>query len=802
MYFVWAPSPVTTPCPKELSPRLVHVDGGETVTIKGAGFAPSQWLKCSFSGVSGGETKVVPAGWTNYYEISCQNPGADALTAAIVEVTNNGDEYSVQQIPLYELEQALSLSGSASSVTVPALSCAAIAQGMTVGGWVYPEQVFQPTSVMTLASAAGYIQIRYTDESRFLAVEQSAGVDVPEVVLATSAVAPAGMSGEAGAGWHHVVLTGSDDAGYTLFVDGEATSLTPPSVQLSDSCELVLGGPFDFRGGTTGQAFQGLLEEVSLWSKPVTACNAYALMWGNLTRDEICPYGTSLQTAWNDELVVYLKMNDKLAPNTATDSSGNGHHGVVAGDSTSFVDTAVPFLAPSFNRNKPRMWPKSVLEDVLQIGAHTTLTESLSFPRMFMHFYGDAVFPGSENATVYTSDDLTMTLDGFSGLKMLGFGFAESKWLRCAFDGDILTAATYVSVDTVRCEVPAVERPGDYSLGVSNLFPSTPECAAEVGVRSGSHGEAAEPLVGHMRSTLTMKENALKLDGSSEYAVNAQVAAHVMNPDDDAWTGVTFGAWFKPDAAADSAKLMPVACFATNCGEGVSDRNYLPSKADPNPGYGQLCAMYRGGMVYLFSNLRSGEGYDLFANDTAARAVAPGEWHYVEVTVGESLILEPEFSIPEDSFEETGHMDTFPALMVVDGVPVASTIAGRDIRVALELETFKNATFYVGALGCPGLDNSMELFQGEIDEVRVLRGYKQATNWFSPLAAPQETPGLVAYYRLGNSGTRDSHFLYTSSPITPEVDDLGPNALHLTFANYQPVTNAYELNNWLSTPTT
>jgi hypothetical protein len=245
MYFVWAPSPVTTPCPKELSPRLVHVDGGETVTIKGAGFAPSQWLKCSFSGVSGGETKVVPAGWTNYYEISCQNPGADALTAAIVEVTNNGDEYSVQQIPLYELEQALSLSGSASSVTVPALSCAAIAQGMTVGGWVYPEQVFQPTSVMTLASAAGYIQIRYTDESRFLAVEQSAGVDVPEVVLATSAVAPAGMSGEAGAGWHHVVLTGSDDAGYTLFVDGEATSLTPPSVQLSDSCELVLGGPFD-----------------------------------------------------------------------------------------------------------------------------------------------------------------------------------------------------------------------------------------------------------------------------------------------------------------------------------------------------------------------------------------------------------------------------------------------------------------------------------------------------------------------------------------------------------------------------
>jgi len=37
------PSPVAVPCPASVSPDVLHVSGGDTVTVTGNGFSPSPW---------------------------------------------------------------------------------------------------------------------------------------------------------------------------------------------------------------------------------------------------------------------------------------------------------------------------------------------------------------------------------------------------------------------------------------------------------------------------------------------------------------------------------------------------------------------------------------------------------------------------------------------------------------------------------------------------------------------------------------------------------------------------------------
>ena len=43
------PSPVAAACPASVFPHVMHVSGGETVTVTGNGFSPSPWLTCAFS---------------------------------------------------------------------------------------------------------------------------------------------------------------------------------------------------------------------------------------------------------------------------------------------------------------------------------------------------------------------------------------------------------------------------------------------------------------------------------------------------------------------------------------------------------------------------------------------------------------------------------------------------------------------------------------------------------------------------------------------------------------------------------
>ena len=77
-----SPTPMTPPCPYQLSPTQVYFAGGQDVTIRGSNFARSPFLRCKF------DESQVPARFVSHNEIVCSTPSLDKGCASVVEAAN------------------------------------------------------------------------------------------------------------------------------------------------------------------------------------------------------------------------------------------------------------------------------------------------------------------------------------------------------------------------------------------------------------------------------------------------------------------------------------------------------------------------------------------------------------------------------------------------------------------------------------------------------------------------------------------------------------------------------------------
>uniref|UniRef100_A0A7S0WPQ0 Uncharacterized protein n=1 Tax=Pyramimonas obovata TaxID=1411642 RepID=A0A7S0WPQ0_9CHLO len=822
MYFQFAPTPTMPPCPWKAAPYVVHVDGGAIITVRGVGFARSQWLKCSFS-MSDGTTRVMKAQHVDNENIRCASPGSPDQTVSALEVTNAGAGYYTDfKIPVYMMERVVDFPEEGGRVVVPNACGNFGVYGFSIGGWLYPRSTStgELESVMTLTGAAGYLAVKYNGEA-FVVVEKVG--TAAEVSLGESGLAPAHNSGKEGSGWHYVLLSG-DDTKLMLYVDGAEYEMNKHTVSIS-VCDLELGT-------TSGKAFLGYMEEVTVWMTFLEKCDAYQLMWGNRTREALVPMGTgSTPTNPSSALVTYLKFNswaDPIALLELTDSSKTNTQGINLEGAASLLWTTVPYLKPSFNRPRPRVGPPVSKTAGMSTPVYiddVEKTENATMPRKFQDFYQDAMFPGGElvpeEQRYGIKSAIKMQVDGRKTLNVVGFGFAESQWLKCDFNGE-LVPATFVNLDEVTCDIGPVETPGMYSLGVMNQFPDSDECEATIGTRSVGRGQAARQMTAELKDKLELSETALSLDGVDDYAISTEVAASLVK--DGEFTGVTFGAWFKP-MNDDADKSQPIMCFATKCEETVLSPP-PPSPPPPSPPpqvcagevcppvtpvvvaspppivstpatppaysvvteatepHAQFCLMYKAGHVYLHSELTSPTYNDLYFNQSTAVPVTTGHWHYAEIVIDGKDTQLPE--IDSELTDEAGNpvVPTFAASMVVDNRTYDGKPDGayfNDFRVPVNAESLAEGTFYLGGLGCDPAwaanETPLTAFEGLVDEVRIFNSTHR-TEWFARLDVEKEQP--LAYYRM-SSMEGESLNLYSLFPMGNKIEDFSDHGLHLTF---------------------
>eukprot|EP00854_Cymbomonas_tetramitiformis_P001562 gene1562-2195_t len=822
LHYEFHASPTMPACPKEFSPDNVHVDGGRVITISGSGFAKSQWLKCSFT-MSSGEAKIVKASYVNNNTITCVNPGSPDVTASMLEVTN-GYGYSDMKIPLYIMERGLSIPRQGGSVTVTDV-CSDIGEyGFAFGGWVYPipdsETGRSDGAVFTLtdpsSSSDGTIEVVFAVPAggvgEFQVYEQPLGGS--RVQLGKSHPAPP-SGGGAGAGWHYVMLTATRDYEFELYVDGEKSAgsgIQTPTVKFQSNCDFVVG-----RDGQDN-AMIGIYEEVSLWSKHLTVCQSIQLMWGQLVRTELCPEGDSITTQWNDKLVTYLKMNDY--GDIADDASGKSRDGVRS-EQASFMFTTVPFLAPSFNRPRPRLGAQTKQFDY---GPNQLMMENYTLPRQFYDYYEYVVFPKGEIDDEYLNmydveDSLycdspacpaesrgasswndgnplwwgqwpypgtvgdpsatpqlkspVLSVDGKNDLKLLGFGFAESQWLKCEFMGELVDA-TYIGMDEVDCAVGAAPYPGKFPLGVLNYYPwKLDQCQEEEDMTlayrkrnwtsfyANAQANGNEVRLVNYVPDLEMKESAMYFDGEDDYIFSQEVAVF----------------------------------------------DVVNGAMEP---YTQVCMHYKNQSVYISSELTSATYNHLWvapgdnpgSNESLANGwPAPvGQWHYAEITIDG---VETDPFIVSDGENVTSNIPTYIARMTVDNHNVnGSDVEPRgDIRIPIHPESLIDGGFFVGGVGCDEpelnafytrrrsllqerslsqmIDTNVSFhFRGLIDEVRVFKGVHK-TDWQKrlPDVSMNGTVQPIAHYRMtatsGNSTT-----LYEMRPDGSMVMDFSGNDFH------------------------
>ncbi|KAK3287761.1 hypothetical protein CYMTET_4743 [Cymbomonas tetramitiformis] len=791
-------APTSATCPKEFDVDVVHVDGGEMITVTGVSFARSVWLKCSFSMSYGKGPKVVRAEYINENTVVCQNPGSPDVTVSMLEITN-GNYYSSQRIPMYIMERGVRFLSSGGAIVVDGIchtDDSTQAQlfddtsEFSIGGWVYPQSVNnapQSGAVFTLTgSDAGTLEVSY-DGSMFVLAEIPSGGTKSE--LGRSGEAPAQGRGE-GAGWHYVMLTADEEYNMTLYVDGDAFPMTTKA-------QVMFDGSCAFKVGAVGQgnALMSVVEEISVWSMHLEQCHATQLMWGNFTRRELCPEGDSITTAWNEGLVSYLKLNGPKSvseSNIAVDTSGNEMHGVLEPDAH-FEFTTVPFLAPSFNRPRPRLGPPT---SITTSGPNGKLVENYTLPRAFNDYYAYVVFHGEGDGRdrVFSeppcmppacpeygteTTHAMLTVDGFEEATIVGYGFAESKWLQCEFNGEVVSA-TYKSEDEVSCPIAAVPQPGMYSLSVSNMYRWEEECEVEYRKREWpAVYEWPQMRLQNYAPELEMKESAMFFDGADDYIFSGNVSQMIG----EEYAGVTFGAWFWPmDDSSD--KEQPIMCFTSAC------KPPPPPPCPPAPSPPPVCLVYKDQRVYISSELASDTYNDLFYNMSASHPASVGEWHYAEVIV-QGRETDP--FIVSDGENVTGNIPTYIATMTVDTVPV--TGEGGDIRIPLQVEHLASGGFFVGGIGCDDFENNPFYpmrhllqeysnesfhFHGLIDEVRVYRGAVR-TDWFARLPEDGVTP--VAHYRMSDDSGM-SQDLYQYRRVGPFVADFSGNNFHAQAYEY------------------
>jgi len=225
------------------------------------------------------------------------------------------------------------------------------------------------------------------------------------------------------------------------FVDGEAagTLSTAVGIQSTIGGETSIGADFDDPG--PNQFFDGLLDDIRVWSRA-------------LTQTEIQQNLTRVFTGSEPGLVGYWNFED----GTATDSSVNGNHGVLHGDATTAlidnglnsaiglgvrIDTAVyygidstsNFLYQLFGRDSPFTNDWFALEEA-RIGTGGTLYG-------FERGTGPVFLPSRAWEIKVSTDETSLSFDGVDDFAFrahdilfdLGGGMTIEAWVKPAEPG-------------------------------------------------------------------------------------------------------------------------------------------------------------------------------------------------------------------------------------------------------------------------------------------------------------------------------------------------------------------------------
>ena len=305
-HFVFSNSPDAVACPSAVSPTTVHSDSAAEVTVTGSGFAKSSFLACHFSnpnpggddGGDGAEATRVRATWVSDTEVRCKAPRVAYATVAAVEIANLPDAASAQRVPLYMLQQALSLRTATDVATLSGI-CGSITnatKAFTFSAWIKPESSKEGTALKVVGDNRVMNVVYGGAAERFEIRTVAAGI---KATVAVSALAPYAGSGQPKSGWHFVVATLGADGAVSLSVDGAepvvgtasfgAAGLAP--APNGGTCAVTLGGAVDDAAAAQGNGLSAMLEDVKFWTKPLTSCETYGVMWNTQINPENCPAG-------------------------------------------------------------------------------------------------------------------------------------------------------------------------------------------------------------------------------------------------------------------------------------------------------------------------------------------------------------------------------------------------------------------------------------------------------------------------------------------------------------------------------
>ena len=778
-YIQYIPSPVSPSCPVSASPDVIHAAGGETVTIRGNGFSPSPWLTCAFSlpAAAGGGVTHARAAYVSPFEVTCVAPAMPAASVASVEVANDGVRFSDQSVPVYYLEKALAVNET-STVTVKNTTgvCAKIggAAGYTLGAWVYVSGSSAGIStpgggVLTLRGTTELesIQVSYWNNQLELSTGGQQTGSTYRLLAAVFAPLPSYTLAE-GAGWHHVALSvtgpGGADGGRkaTLYVDGDPTSLTYTLAYGPDTianCELAVGG----RHNRYSAHLVGLVDDVQVWGKALDDCGVRHAMWGDYDVETRCPHAGGAATADHTaEMVARLKFDGNAA-----DSSKTGAYPATPSSQASFAPTSVPYLPASFNRKKPYDCA-AVARSHLGPGG---ISEPYSLPRKCAKYL-----------TSYLADAV-VPVGGLKDADVVGFGFAQSKWLKCKV-GNKTTPATFASIERIQCEVPEGAVTDTVAVAAVNALDDASGLNATSGKTPCYASGSLPPTKWIDAGVVTLLESVLAFDGKTQYVTSSGAGNKAGSASASTYRGFTFGAWFMPTPTGDTCERMPVVCFAPQCSVTGGAANIAA----------QVCLEYTDGRVYVTSDVAGG-AFNLTA-DAASIAAAPNQWHYAELRARSAV------APPEDG--GLGSVAEYFATLTVDGVTL-------DRDVLIPARPSSDSVLFVGGLGCPSAEtgspatggrawsprcaalnktDASRYFEGFVDEVRLFQGPVEI-DWSRPEPA---NSGALAYYRFNpDSGPSQTEYYFKSNSTTvASSSGFGSNAEYRITGVADAVPPAYD----------
>ncbi|GBG58751.1 hypothetical protein CBR_g151 [Chara braunii] len=281
-------TPMSPSCTGDLVPYIAHLQGGTNITVRGANFAESQWLKCFFNG------KPVPAKFINRTAISCKAPPLDYPCSVAVETANNHNVTN-STIALYYLDTALVLNGEDEYLAVGLIDAntstvgdgvydnlEAVTDGYSIGMWVWPSGemgqddriVFMLTSYVPTATVISPFFGRSLLEdgappevppfATLIGVYYDPAENVFEYSDRKNESFAASARGKIVADpdmWHYVMLTVTSERLARLYVDGELdaefySALLP--VDLGPNGQFHVGGSHIYYEDLDGPDVEGL----------------------------------------------------------------------------------------------------------------------------------------------------------------------------------------------------------------------------------------------------------------------------------------------------------------------------------------------------------------------------------------------------------------------------------------------------------------------------------------------------------------------------------------------------------------